>query len=100
MDIGITTNGDTTRYELVGSMDEHGAEKLKASFERLDLRQARTIVLDFSKVTFIGSAGLGKLLLFYKKTSTAGAVVRIENCTRTIYALLKEVRMDTLFAIS
>ncbi len=99
MDITTSMADNGTRCMMEGSIDEKGAAKLKSVIEALDLRNTKVVTLDFGKVTFIGSAGLGKLLLFYKKASATGTEIRIENCTREIGDLMKEVRLDTLFTI-
>lgn len=91
---------DAIRLTVSGNVDEKGAADLKTGFEGLNLSGQKTVAFDFAKVTYIGSAGLGKLLLFYKKLATAGIEMRVENSPSDIRELLKELHLDTLFTVS
>ena len=55
--------------------------------------------LDFDEVNFIGSSGIGKLLLFYKKFTAKGGKVSIINLNKEISALFKAIKLDKLFNI-
>ncbi len=100
--MGFTTsqNNNDIRFTISGDIDEKGAADLKAGFEGLKLSDQKNIIFDFAKVTYIGSAGLGKLLLFYKKLATAGIEMRVENSPPDILELIKELHLDTLFIVS
>lgn len=81
-------------------MDERGAEAHKRRFRELQGSSLTEAVFDFSKVNVIGSAGIGKLLLFYKDLALKGGTIRIENASETIYDTLRVVKLDTIFNIS
>lgn len=83
-----------------GDVDNEGAEALKASITGLALSGKTAVVLDFRGVGYIGSAGLGKLLLFYKRLSSERIQMRIESASPAIKGLLRELRLDTLFTIT
>lgn len=100
MEVNVTTEGDQARIEIVGSIDERGAEELKRRFLELDLSSVKDVVFDFGGVTFIGSAGIGKLLLFYKKLTSHGGKITIENMAMDIYTMFKVVKLDKIFGIS
>ena len=99
MDIDVRTQGDTVKLILAGSIDEKGAQELKAHFLRVQEQRPREVVFDFAGVTFIGSAGIGKLLLFYKNISVTGGQIRIENMSREIYTMFKVVKLDKIFQL-
>ncbi len=100
MDIKVEADQDQARIEVVGSIDERGAENLKRSFLDLDIGSMNNVVLDFDGVTFIGSAGIGKLLLLYKNLAEHGGQLRIENLSKDIYTMFKVVKLDQVFQLS
>ena len=100
MTIQIQDSGDTITLKVDGEIDHVGAESLKGSFNQLSLLGKSTVVFDFKNVTYVGSAGLGKLLLFYKRLSAQNIKLRVQSPSQTVRELLKELKMDTLFAVS
>lgn len=100
MQFTITASEQIVRFDLSGDIDEQGAADLKTSFEGLNLSGLKCVTFDFAKVIHIGSAGLGKLLLFYKKLATVGAEMRVENAPDYIRELLNELNLNTLFAVT
>ena len=91
-----------TQIRLIpsGEVDHEGAEALKSAVNVLPLSGKTAVVFDFSGVTYIGSAGLGKLLLFFKRLSSQKIEMRVEGASAAMQALLRELRLDTLFKIS
>lgn len=100
MNLTITQQGEQVRIEVVGSIDERGAEELKRRFLELDMSGLKEVNFDFGGVTFIGSAGIGKLLLLYKNVATQGGKISIENMSKDIYTMFKVVKLDKIFNIS
>jgi anti-sigma B factor antagonist len=100
MEVNVVANDDQVRIDIVGNIDERGAEEIKRRFLDLDLASYKQVVLDFSGVTFIGSSGIGKLLLLYKNLSHHGGTVHIDNMPKDIYNMFKVVKLDKIFKIS
>ena len=100
MELNITPGGERIDIELAGSIDERGAEDLKRRFLELDISSVKEVVFDFRGVTFIGSAGIGKLLLFYKNLAAQGGKITIENMNNDIFTMFKVVKLDKIFDIS
>jgi anti-anti-sigma factor len=100
MEISVTQTGDQVRFTLAGRIDEKAAEQLKEKFLSLSLASIKLVIFDFNDVLHIGSAGIGKLLLFYKDISTVDGTMRIENAQPTVYDLMKLVKLDTVFSVS
>jgi anti-sigma B factor antagonist len=57
------------------------------------------LVIDFHETTHIGSAGIGKLLLFYKDMAANDGKVRLENLSRDLYEMFTALKLDTVFTI-
>lgn len=100
MDISINVSSDTATLSVSGEVDEQGAEDLKRRFGEIDLAKAKVVAFDFSGVTHIGSAGLGKLLLFYKAIASNGGTMRVERVSPGIWDLLQQLKLDTIFTIT
>ncbi len=100
MEINVTQNDNRARFELKGNIDERGAEDLKRHFRSLDVSSLKEAVFDFAGVTHIGSAGIGKLLLFYKDLAVTGGKIRIENTSGTVFELFTVLKLNTIFSIT
>ncbi|MCB2226401.1 MAG: STAS domain-containing protein [Desulfarculaceae bacterium] len=100
MEFKVIPQDDKARIEIAGNIDERGAEEMKRRFLDLDLSSLNEIILDFSGVTFIGSSGIGKLLLLYKNLVPHGGEVRIDNLSKDIYTMFKVVKLDKIFKLS
>ena len=100
MELNIRHDGDSVRFEIEGIIDELGAESLKNQFKEMNIETIKELVLDFANVGYIGSAGVGKLLMFYKELSANGGKLRIENASGIVKELLTITKMDTVFSIS
>jgi len=100
MELTITPQQEKVAVEIVGSIDERGAEELKRRFLELDTSSVKEVVFDFSGVTFIGSAGIGKLLLFYKNLAAHGGSITITNMSKDIFTMFKVVKLDKIFNIA
>ncbi|HLZ20111.1 MAG TPA: STAS domain-containing protein [Smithellaceae bacterium] len=98
MDIKVSQTGDSGRLEIFGDIDEKGAEAFKARLQ--ELKTAKKVEIDFSHVGYIGSSGIGKLLLFYKNVTLEGGKVTVSNLSSDLYSLFRELKLDTIFTIT
>ena len=66
--------------EFTEEIDHHSSEKIR---KRLDYEIQRfmpkKVIMDFQKVTFMDSAGIGLIIGRYKTTSLYGGVMEINN---------------------
>jgi anti-sigma B factor antagonist len=100
MELSVTSDGDRVRFEVQGAIDEKGAENLKQRFRELNSTGVKELIIDFHKVTHIGSAGIGKLLLFYKDMAISGGKIQLENLSQTLHELFMTLKLDSIFKIS
>ena len=98
MDVKTTQDADKGHIEIIGDIDEKGAEILKAKL--LEMNQLKTVEIDFNHVGYIGSSGIGKLLLFYKNVAVHGGKMSITNLQPDLFRLFKELKLDTIFSIT
>jgi len=100
MDIDVNTNNRTINMVIKGNIDEQGANDLKQSFVNLNKSAIDHVIIDMQNVQHIGSAGIGKLLLFYKDFAIKGGKITLNNVNRSLYDLFKVVKLDTLMKIN
>ncbi len=100
MDVNLTQEGSTARFAVNGKIDENGAEELKTRFMGLHRKNLQEVIFDFRNVSHIGSAGIGKLLLFYKELAVSGGNIRIINASEAVRDLFRVLKLDTIFSIS
>ncbi len=100
MNITITRENQTARLVLQGDIDELAAEELKKRFRDVALSAPQRVEIDFAGVTHIGSAGIGKLLVFYKDLAIHGTVLALVRVPAAIFHLFREMKLDSIFAIS
>lgn len=99
MDYKIHREANSARLIVTGEIDEKGAEEFKARLQELLTGNMKEVVIDFAGVTYIGSSGIGKLLLFYKNLAVHGGQIQVVNIKPDIYQLFMELKLDTIFAI-
>lgn len=59
----------------------------------------KDIIIDFSEVAFIGSSGIGKLLLAYKRLDDLGGKIYIVGLNKDIKELFITFRLNEFFPI-
>lgn len=100
MDCQVSLLGATACLMVRGAVHEEEAEQLKRHFNSLPLCQVREVVLDLGELTYIGSSGIGKLLLLYKALARCEGTLRLVRTPLTIAELLKAMRLHELFEIN
>jgi len=97
----VQSRGDEKKIhiEITGSINQAGAEELKKHLNGLNLQHVKEILIDFSKISYIGSAGVGKFLLLYKNLVVEDARIRMINVSKDIYSLLMDMKLDEFFSI-
>ena len=100
LDIKITGPDSSPNIVCNGKIDEAGAEKMKHCFFELNVKALQAVTFDFKEVSYVGSACIGKLLLFYKEIGDAGGTMKIININESVLELFKVVRLDTILDIS
>ena len=99
MEITTDTQGQILTIHVNGRVDEKGAEALKTSFGSLSLSGINEVQLDCRNLIYIGSSGIGKVLLFYKNLGVQQIRLRVTNVSPGIYDLFHELKLDTVFTV-
>ncbi|MGO8695893.1 MAG: STAS domain-containing protein [Rectinemataceae bacterium] len=101
MDIDISIEQDRVRITIIGAIDTTGGSELSAKFAELAKDSAlRNAEFDLSAVPSITSAGIGKLLAFYKHFDQAGGGMKITALSPQLAKQFREIHLDQIIPVS
>lgn len=87
----------TAICRLRGEADAVNAAELRATIA--DLADHRRVVLDFSGVSIIDSAGLGCVIVGVRRMQAAGAAIVLSSPRRTVHRRLLTLGVERVVAI-
>ena len=96
MEVTIQNDGNTMTFFLSGVIDIPGAKMLRGEMKKIEYFKPKRVVMDFSDVTFIGSSGIGNILLYHRQLQDWGGSIDLKNVNHEIRALLCSIRLDKL----
>lgn len=78
-------NSDILIVKLTGELDHHNAEEMRAKIDdRIDKSNINKLILDFEKVNFMDSSGIGAVVGRYKKMKAKDGSISIVNISKNI----------------
>jgi len=94
------TNSEGMKIVLtpVGSIDTISSPELQSAILK-GFQKTDNLVLDFSEVTYISSAGLRALLIGQKTASSKGGSLVIRNVAEAVMKVFKMVNFDKALQI-
>jgi anti-anti-sigma factor len=94
-------HGTATIFRLEGSlMGDSTQQQFKDAVLKLLERGQKHIILDFSRVRNVNSAGLGSLITLFSRTRSVGGEFILAAVPQNVRNLLHITRLDTVFVIS
>ena len=93
-----TENGDTV-VELIGRIDSEGSLTFQQILDEIDRSGAKALTINMDALQFINSAGIGKLLFFYKRFNNRGGNLSIKGIHDDIFSLFKAIKLDKLIPL-
>ncbi|MDO5038744.1 anti-sigma F factor antagonist [Clostridium sp.] len=70
---------------LIGELDHHSSQEVRVKIDdRIDRDNITNVILDFSKVTFMDSSGIGVVVGRYKKVSANGGNICVANVSKSV----------------
>ena len=80
MGIKIEMNRDTAVAMVSGEIDHHSASKIRETIDNfVRSNNLKELILDFSKVSFMDSSGIGLILGRFKLSRSLGVNFRVIN---------------------
>ena len=100
MEILYDRSGNTLKVTLWGELDESSAESVRNSLDRnILLSDAGRIIFDFSRLSFMDSAGIGVLVGRYKKFAARSVGFFITSPNPTVDKILKLSGIYTIMPV-
>jgi anti-sigma B factor antagonist len=87
--------GDDGRVRLSGRLDAVEAEKAKAVLDGLQ----GPVVFDCAELEYVSSAGLGQLLVTYRRLKTAGHELKFVNMMPRVRNVFTYAGLDRVLSI-
>ncbi|MGN0468660.1 MAG: anti-sigma factor antagonist [Acutalibacteraceae bacterium] len=85
------------RVYLDGEIDHHSASLIRISIDDAIIsKRPQLLVLDFGKVTFMDSSGIGLVMGRYKLMKSVGGRIRAENLSASAYKVMKLAGLERL----
>ena len=97
MTINANMNGTTLEIALEGRLDTMTAPELEAELQK-DMSGAESLVMDFSKLDYISSAGLRVLLSGHKAMSSKGGM-KVKTVTEIVQEVLDVTGFSDILTI-
>ena len=101
MNVELSYNNDTVSVVIDGNIDSSTRDELNNKFQEVtshtDIKNAN---IDLKGVKSINSAGIGKLLKFYKHFDSIGGEFKIVHISNRLMSLFKDINLDKIISIS
>jgi len=85
--------------KISGDIDAYHSPKLKEQMEEVVKGDLKMIILDFSEVPYIDSAGLGTLVSILRDTRNYQKELKIAGLRKNIKRIFEMTRLDNIFKI-
>ena len=97
MSVDISVNGEVTTAYLNGEIDHHTAANIRNAIDNAaELNMPSLLVLDFTRVIFMESSGIGLVMGRYRTLVKTGAELHITGAAPNIYKVLKLAGIEKL----
>ena len=100
MDITTRTQNDVTIVAFVGSLDSKTSPQAQQALDGILAGGGRKLLIDFTALDYISSAGLRVLLGAAKRLSGAGSALRLFGLNESVREVFQISGFSTIFAVS
>ncbi|GKU23604.1 MULTISPECIES: anti-sigma F factor antagonist [Clostridium] len=85
MDLNFKKVEDNLIVALTGELDHHSAEEIRVKVDdRIDRDGVKSLVFDFSRVTFMDSSGIGMVIGRYKRLLMRNGKVSVVAANKNV----------------
>lgn len=100
MSVEIGVNGEVTTAYLNGEIDHHSAAAIRAAIDNaIEINMPSLLVLDFTRVSFMDSSGIGLVMGRYRNLSRRAAKLHITGTNPQIYKVMRLSGIEKLSSI-
>lgn len=93
------TGNDLDIIELRGELDAHTAASLEDSLKELIDNKRYKIIVDFTHLDYIASAGLGVFMAYIEDVRSLGGDIKLTNMNDRVYNVFDLLGFPTLYDI-
>ncbi|MGB1111105.1 MAG: STAS domain-containing protein [Gammaproteobacteria bacterium] len=90
---------ETTIFPIKGDFDALAVRRMRDELEQLAEQDSQQVELDLSGLEFIDSAGVGAVVLLYKRLLANGRDLRVRGLSGQPKQLFAKLRMDQTLPI-
>ena len=100
MPVNISSVGEVLTVYLEGELDHHAAKTVREEIdEAVEFNMPTLLILDFDRVTFMDSSGIGLVMGRYRNLQKSGAKLNLTNLPPNIYKVMKLAGIEKLAKI-
>ena len=88
-----------TALEVEGSLTGSDAEEFQSVLDEVSKEPLKILTLDFTAVTAINSATIGRILLAQRRLDESSVILQIDGCSPSVYETLKSINLDKIVTI-
>lgn len=97
MSVELEIQAETLTAYLSGEIDHHTAKALREEIDmKIEEVHPKKLILDFSKVSFMDSSGIGLVMGRYKVMNGENGSVEVQNPPRSIKRVMQLAGLDRL----
>lgn len=102
MSVTIKNKNSIMQAFIKGEIDHHTAPDIREQIDDAVVRceGVKTLVLDFSGVTFMDSSGVGLVMGRYRLVSARGIKLRVDNLSPRDYRIMKMSGIEKLAEVN
>ncbi len=83
----------------MGNIEEREVENLRQGLASVAVPPVKRVILDFTRVNYVGSAGIGLLLALHKRLAEQGGGLVLTGLSPALRAIFTTVRLDRIFSL-
>jgi stage II sporulation protein AA (anti-sigma F factor antagonist) len=97
MSVKIEFKDETLFCKLNGEIDHHTTLPIRIDIdERIESCRPKTVILDFSNVTFMDSSGIGLVMGRYKILNELGGILEVTGLSDNSYKVMRLAGLDRI----
>jgi anti-sigma B factor antagonist len=93
------TNNGYEVIDLHGELDAHTASQLEEALQQLINNKKANIIVNFQKLDYIASAGLGVFMAYIEDVRSIGGDIKLTNMNSKVYNVFDLLGFPTLYDI-
>lgn len=100
MSVQTDFQNETLYCDLEGEIDHHTALPIRLHIdEKIEICRPKTLILDFSNVTFMDSSGIGLVMGRYKLLNEFGGELHVTGLSNNSYKVMRLAGLDRIAVI-